>query len=352
MRPEEKPAVRAMFRRSFPFLLRLFFSWTPHTLVAVRAGAPVAAIVLKTYPLPRAGTGGLVAWIFTAPGARGTGAGQLLTDAGLKLLADLGCDEVTACVAGYNPSSSKLFATRGFAVLPPGEQLRRYGRRLLPTWWHLVHMADVGQFLWARPGPVRPDRPGLQWWGTWVATSLIALLAGWRAVGFGAVEALAFVAVPSILLIFFGARWLAMSQVAASHGLELRYRAWESGFSVSVVVALVFGGLFPCPGSLYPASDRWSYRALLPRLGPVALAGVLPTLVLTAAAWSLPRFADLSPTAGAWLGHALGVGTALIVFDIVLIFWPFVSFNGRRIWDWNRTAWVTLVLPALVVIFL
>jgi hypothetical protein len=40
MRPEEKPEVREMFRRSFAPVKRwFFFSWTPDVLVAERAGS-------------------------------------------------------------------------------------------------------------------------------------------------------------------------------------------------------------------------------------------------------------------------------------------------------------------------
>lgn len=346
MRPEERSEVREMFRRSFPLLLRLFFSWTPHTLVAERGGKLVGAIMLKTYPLPGGRKGGFVSWIFTAPEARGTGAGRRLIEAALDLFESQGCDEAAACVEGYNASSAKLFSTRGFSILSPGEQLRRYGLGVLPTWVRMSHVGDIGQFVWVRPGAARPDSPSLQWWGTLLVNTLIALLVLWRS---GGLNPLAFVAVPLMFLLFFGARWLAMRWTAAARGLEVRFRAWETGLLVSLGVALVLGGLFPVPGGVYPVSSRWSYRTLLPKLGPVALAGVLPTLLLTGAAWGLARFAGLPPGLDGWIGYVLFVGGWLALFDVVLVFWPFVSFNGRRIWDWNRPLWAVLALTALAV---
>jgi hypothetical protein len=157
------------------------------------------------------------------------------------------------------------------------------------------------------------------------------------------------VAVPLICLLFFGARWLAMRWAAAVQGLEVRFRAWETGLLVSLGVALAPGGLFPVPGGAYPVLGSWSYRVSLPKLGPMALAGVLPTLVLTATAWGLARFAGLAPGLEEWIGYALFVGGWLALFDVVLIFFPFVSFNGRRIWDWNRPVWMVLSLVALAV---
>jgi hypothetical protein len=37
----------------------------------------------------------------------------------------------------------------------------------------------------------------------------------------------------------------------------------------------------------------------------------------------------------------------LAVIDVLLPFFPFVSFGGRRIWDWNRVAWGVLVVAVL-----
>lgn len=345
MRSEEKAKVRELFRRSFPFLLRVFFSWTPVTLVAERDGNLVGAIMLKTYPLPDRRKGGLVSWVFTAPEARGTGAGQRLIEAALDHFASEGCDEVAASVEGYNTSSSKLFSTRGFSILSPGEQLRRYGVKMLPTWIRMSHVWDIGHFVWARPRQSRSDSPSVQWWGTLLANALVLFLVFWRT---GSFEPLTFVAVPLVSVLFFGARWLAMKWTAAARGLEVRFRAWETGFLMSIGVAGLFGSFFPVPGSAYPVENNWSYRDVLPTLGPMALAGVLPTLIITGIAWGLARFVGLPPRFDAWVDYVVFVGGWLAIFDVVLAVWPFVSFNGRRIRDWNQPIWIILALVALV----
>jgi hypothetical protein len=45
------------------------------------------------------------------------------------------------------------------------------------------------------------------------------------------------------------------------------------------------------------------------------------------------------------------IGLSLILFDIVLVFFPFVSFNGRRIWDWNKLLWGFLALATVMLFF-
>ena len=184
MRAEEKRDVGAIMRRSFELTQQLFFSWSSDVLVAEQDGKLLGAVVLKMFPLPGDRKGGLIAWVFTAPEARGTGAGQRLIEAALKFLEEQDCDELMACVEGYNSSSSKLFATRGFSILSPGEQFRRYGMGACAMWIHTFHYIDVGHFLWMRPAAAQPDNPAMQWWGNWLANVLIYLLALWRRSGF------------------------------------------------------------------------------------------------------------------------------------------------------------------------
>jgi hypothetical protein len=254
-------------------------------------------------------------------------------------------------VEGYNTSSSKLFSTRGFAVLSPGQQLRRYRLWLPRLWIRWKHLMDIGHLVWTRPGPDRPDSPRAQWWGSVVVNMLIALLALWRSgsdgVAAAGVNSAALVAVPLMVGLFLGARWAAMRCAAARRGLALRFRAWETGFLVSLVVALVFAFYFPIPGGAYPAGGQWSYRGSLPALGSMALAGVLPTLLLTGAALGLLWFADLPSDVAGWIGYALFVAAPLALFDTVMVFFPFISFGGRLIRDWNRPVWFVVAGVAL-----
>jgi hypothetical protein len=59
----------------------------------------------------------------------------------------------------------------------------------------------------------------------------------------------------------------------------------------------------------------------------------------------------LPPEIKTWINIARIIGKSLALFDIALIFFPFASFNGRRIWDWNRVVWGVLAAAAVVVYF-
>lgn len=356
MRQEELTAVRAISRQvslssTMMFSAMQFFSWKPDVLVAEYEGRLVGGAVLGTYPLPRGRTAGFVSWIFTAPEARGLGAGQRLIEAALELFEARGYQEAGACVEGYNTSSSKLFATRGFGILSPGEQFRRYGWLTPLVWGHTSHLMDVGHFYWARPRPQGKPRPALQWAVTAILSAGILALALWRQAAFGRVQvpalAAAMVAVPTV----YALRQLGMVLAAKAQGIRTEYRAWESGLTLGLGLALAFGQWLPAPGSLYPAGDRWTYREVLPRWAPLALAGVLPVLALAWAMWGLARWDGLPPEARLWVVNLRRMAVLTAFFDSVMAFFPFVSYNGRRLWDWNRLVWAVVAAPALVLLF-
>ncbi len=346
MEKDERRKVHAVMRQAFPLIQQWFFSWEPNVLVAEQDGRLLGGIVLKLFRLPRGRKGGLVAWIFTAPEARGLGAGQRVVEAGIEFFEQQACDEIFACVEGYNTSSSKLFASRGFSILSPGEQFRRYGLGIFTVWLKTFHFIDVGHFLWARPAAKSADSPVLQWWGTIAANTLLGLFVLWRANGFRAGNSVMWLILPLVILALFGLRYLGMRLAARGQGLAVRFRAWESGFPLSLGIALAFGSLFPVPGNMYPVAEQPRYRDLLPSLGRAALAGTLPVLFVVWAAWGALR---LGVPAGleAWLETLLQVGATLALFDIALPFFPFTSFNGRRLWDWNKVVWALLALATV-----
>ena len=150
-----------------------------------------------------------------------------------------------------------------------------------------------------------------------------------------------------IVVTLLGLREEAMRLVAWLRGLPVRHRAWESAFPLSLGVALALGVFFPVPGSVYPRQGAWHDRDLLPKLGPIAFAGAAAVLLFTWAAWALAGFGGVSPEVTQWLITARRAGLMLAVFDVLLPFSPFGSFDGRRVWDWNRAAWGVLAVAVL-----
>jgi ribosomal protein S18 acetylase RimI-like enzyme len=354
MGADDEEAVRALAGRAFSQLESLSFPRSPDALIAERGGELLGSVVLKTFGLPGIGQdgdrrGGVMLWLMVDPGARGLGVGGRLVDAALRSFEERGCQEVFACVEGYNSSSANLFAARGFTMLSLGEQLRRYG--LLGTlllWLRTSRLGgDVGHFLWARPGQLKPDDPALQWWIGVFASTLVLLLAGWRGSWLGGFGPTTILGALVIVVALCGLREGAMRLAARLQGLEVRHRAWESAFPLSIAIALALGMFLPVLGSIYPRQRTWRYRDLLPKLGPMAFAGASAVLIFAWAAWALAQFGGPLSEGAVWLRAAHTAGLMLAAFDVLLPFSLFTSFDGRRVWDWNRPAWGSLAAAVL-----
>jgi ribosomal protein S18 acetylase RimI-like enzyme len=315
MRDGEEQAVKTLAGRAFPPLGSAFFPSSPNALVAERDGKLVGAVVPRTFWLPGGRKCGVMFWLMTDPDVRGVGVGGQLVGDALRHFEGQGCTEVFAGVEGYNTSSANLLAGHGF--------------------------------LWARPGQARTNNPLLQWWVGVLVSSLMFLLAGWRGGWIGGSDLATVLGAVAIVVALYGLREGAMRLAAHLQGLPMRYRAWESAFPLSLGTALALGIFLPVPGSVYPRQRAWRYRTLLPKLGPVACAGASAVLIFAWAAWSVGRFSGLPPEVAAWLRAAHVAGLTLVAVDVLLAFFPFASFNGRRIWDWKRAAWGVLAVTAV-----
>ena len=355
---DDEEAARALAERAFSPLGSLSFPRSPDALIAERRGELVGAVVLRTFRLLGTGRdddhrGGVMLWLMTDPEARRLGVGGRLVEAALRSFGERGCQEVFACVEGYNSSSANLFAARGFTILSFGEQLRRYG--FLGTLWLWRKTcrlgADVGHFLWARPGQLKADEPALQWWTGVFASALVLLLAGWRSGWPKEFDPTIILGAVVIVAALYGLREGAMRLAARLQGLSVRHRAWEAPFPLSIAMALVLGVFFPVPGSIYPCQGTWHYRDLLPKMGPVGLAGASAVVAFAWATWVLAQLGEPLSEAAVWLRAAHSASLMLAAFDILLPFSLFSSFDGRRVWDWNRPAWGALAVAVLGLFF-
>ena len=74
----------------------------------------------------------------------------------------------------------------------------------------------------------------------------------------------------------------------------------------------------------------------------MAFAGASAVLVFAWAASALAQFGERLSEAAVWLRAAHTAGLTLAAFDVLLPFSRFSSFDGRRVWNWNRPAWGAL----------
>lgn len=356
MKKEEKRAVKKIMRRSFPFLARLFFSITPHTFVAEREKELIGGIVLSLFPL-KEGRGGLIGWIFALPTARNHGVASTLLEHALDFFEKEGVYRAFACIEGYNTSSSNLFQGKGFSYLSIVDQLKTFGFSTPLIWFHCQHFLDIGHFLWSKPLKKDSEEKieetqersiGL-WGSVFLVNSLLLLLSLWR---IGSLQREHFYLAPLSILLFLFIRDMSMAIAGRAQGLDLRYRAWESGLTLGALIAILFGGFFFAPGSRYPIKREWRYKDCLPSLGYMGMAGALSVILLTLLLSLLKSSSLLSPKLKELILLPISIGKHLSLIDTLFVFFPLSSFNGRRVLDFNVFLWILLAFLSLITFLL
>ena len=355
MRADERGQLRRVMRTCFGWFASLFFDTGKAAFVYDLDGQIAGGITLSSFPIDAERTGGIVKWLFVLPQARGRGAASALLEHALAWFAEEVCTDLFSCVEGHNTNSSNRFARTGFRILSFCQQVRLYGIRLPLVWFRTFHLTDVGLFLWSRhqddaldPAKQPQVSPSLRHTlhrsiagmaGTTLILVLAGLLMAWRQGQAVTLTTLWHLVVVAVGLM--GARMGAMVLTARWYPLPVLYRPWETGLLLTVLVPLLSGGVFVAPGGMYPLSRVWSYREWLPKLGPVAVAGAGALLL---AGWGLQTVRwVLSPGAsGPLVDLALFYVRAVVLFDVVFVFFPFEGFNGRRILNWRADVWAAV----------
>ncbi|TVR89316.1 MAG: GNAT family N-acetyltransferase [Spirochaetaceae bacterium] len=364
LRPGEKKELTRVMRTCFGWFGSLFFDLGDMAYVYELDGAIAGGITISSFRIDGTRRGGVVKWVFTLPEARGHGAASLLIDRAMEWFTEQGCTHTFACVEGYNTGSSNRFSGLGFRIFSFGEQLRSFGMRLPQVWLKTFHVVDLGHFLWTRvQGESDSEVTG-------EGNSQAATPPGRAGAGFGQLGAVAATlllhtlfmyllpvrqgtglapdylwSVPAALGLMFGLRFGAMWAAAAALRLRLQYRAWETGLLIVAVVSTLFGGIFFAPGGLYPDRSTYRYSELLPKLGPIACSGAAVLLALGWALWAA-RASGTALGDSALAALMLNYIRVLLVFEVLIPFFPMASFNGRRVLDWNRYLWALLAIGA------
>ena len=346
-----------------------FVSLTPHTLAARVDGELVGGAILEVVDGP-AGDVGIVSWLFTAPTAQGHGVGSELVDAAIDYLEDQGCRAIVTVVQWRNTASSSLFARRGFERVPSSALARRFGLKQGGlVWLETFHFLNVGCDLWclelaegrdgSSAGPpdgadsgdatrnTRDDRhrplggsAGRLLETVLVHVALLTIVVGGLDVRSWTLTTLALGAVGGLVIAL---RWLPFLAVAARDGRRWSVSSWGNVYPFAGAIALL-GGFLPVPGHLAPERSAWDYRDARPVLGPAATAWGLALLAILVGVVGVGGGLE-----GAHLHSLVLTLTVFVVVDLWVIVWPFDSYSGRLIYDWNRGVWAVLsVIGGLV----
>ncbi len=356
VRPGDAPAIARLARRAFGPTEAVFVRSRGEGFVVEAPDGLAAAVLLRVIPLSRGRKAGFVSWVMTDPDHRGRGLASALTARGVARLDEMGCERILTEIEGHNTGSQGVFRGLGFHPVGLRTQIAAFGLAGTVS----VHLRtnvifDPGHDLWlldAAPEPAAEGPQRLACWGLNAAFALMALGLGGGLLLSGAPSWPSVMQAAFMILavaVTLGLREAVMRGVARAHGMPVRFRGWVGGWGITAAIALLFGSLFPLPGSVYPAAPDWRYRAALPVLGRAALAGTAAVAALVALAlWTVAALPDT--LAGAFAASLLVIGTPLLVFDAVMAFPPFHAFNARRIHDLHRGLWAGMAALALLLV--
>ncbi len=342
MKKEEKKQVRRLVWHCFPITEAWPFRFTPHVLVVVHNEKIVGAVAIRIFSLPKKKKGSFIEYIFTDPEVRGMGFGQQLVEASLEYSEKQEVDEIMTQIKGDNTSSSKNFSLRGFTILSPGQQVKRYGFGIAPLWLGTMHILAKGQFLWVRTKIEKKDKPWLQWIGSLVTNILIFMLLAINPDSGVQFNLITFFSVSLILIYFFSLRYLIMKLTAIIMKLKVRFRPIEDWFGMSLILALLSGTFVPVPGNLYPKEETWTYREISKKLGGMAFMGSFAIVASTWFIYLIPFYVSIPSQFLLWYNWSLIIGAILSLLDTAFPFFPLEVYNGKRIWDLNKTIWLIL----------
>lgn len=363
---ETRQQLDSIASAAFPTPQNYIVELSEHTLAARIDDEIVGGVILDLVD-GADGPVGIVSWLFTSPEAQGRGIGGRLLREALEYLQATGCQAAVAVVQWSNTPSSKLFARRGFERISSLALVRRFGmKQSALVWGRSYHFMNVSCDLWFRSLSETTETTDAteqsvtqsvgdsgDWEGmgsksrsisrfgetVLIHTLMLAIVGGGVAVLTWDQTTLLLGGVGGSLIAL---RWLPYAVATILDDRRWQFWSWGNVYPFAGAIA-VFGGFLPVPGHVAPEQRDWSYQKALPVLGPAAttcaglLVGGLIALI------TLPgQFNDTI-----WESLRITL-TVFVVVDLWLITWPFDGYNGRVIYDWNRTVWAILSAGAAV----
>lgn len=335
MRPDEAGAIVKGQRRAFGFPFSLFVTKPKAALVAVRDERIVAAVTYKIINTA-GGKAGYLDVAYTDAEERGGGLGSRLYKATMDTLRDQGCGDITATIRDDNRPSWKIMERNGAAPLPFYRMIGPYGligAVKLALVGHLPYA--LGHEMWVT-GYEAKNRV----WGMLPGFLVINALLMMLSFGGSALTALGGLAV---LTADMAAGFLGTLGTRGRWYLQRPH----GGLALSVFVSAI-QGILPSHGSWQLREDSYDMKDRAGLLGRSTLCSWIATLIITAVSYGILKAGPQGPAA-LLLSGAVNLGFMYLIYRI-LAFFPFESFGGKRVWDWNRWGYGVMAAASAAVV--
>lgn len=127
--------------------------------------------------------------------------------------------------------------------------------------------------------------------------------------------------------------------MAQKFGCWAEFRAFDWGLLLAVFMAVFMGRVFAAPGAVFIAGQISREES-----GKIAVFGPLTNILLAVIFWIL-----LQVLGGYKLFmYGYSINSGLAFFNL----WPFLFFDGFKIFTWKKQVWGLLMLAATALVFL
>ena len=282
---------------------------------------------------------GLLSWIFVDKEAQGHRLGSRLLEAGIHAMDEAGLKTQFALVRADNTASWNLFAKNGYTRPSVLRSLFGYSRTGFLK--RFGYSLATGYSTWVRDDALKNASVHPKRWA--ILKSLLFSLFIGAALSLFSLRGTEFFLIGMAMVAgITGLRMLVAYPIARMSG-PVRFDAAQGGTTLSVILALAFGGWWPTFGFFVPKEDIWRDSEFARYKGLQAFSTWM-SLVLVYGVIRLVRPGLL--TAG------LETILDLIIIYQLIPFFPFDGMDGAKVLSYSKVLYaIGVVLSLLAIIF-
>ena len=130
--------------------------------------------------------------------------------------------------------------------------------------------------------------------------------------------------------------------LAQKYGAIAEFRSFDSMLVLALAMSYFLGIVFAAPGAVMIAGGNINIK----RYGKISAAGPIVNLVL-ALIFLVLKISNISQAITLIGKYGFFVNSWLALFNMI----PFWEFDGRKIFNWNKIVWFSIVIIALIFLF-
>lgn len=332
MVPEEKRALHKVAVKSFSPLeaLGAIFTTPKQAVVATVNDDIAGGMYWKVFKGREGRKIGYLELGFVSKAYRGKGIGGMVYPAAMQKLKDEGCDTIVSMVTDDNASSWGLLQRHGYSKATFIDMLREFGLvTSLSLWIGTFFCFTFGYNFWISK-PVK-EQKSLPEMGTFLLLNLFIML----------IHSILFLPENGFNMtsLYAGFIVMAMGILSGGIGCLISGEQWQFG--------LTRGGFLlpPFIGNFFPILGRWypkEYQNTIQQKKAMGLQATIEWLILLLFYMSLLFFAGDGE-----LQQRLIPFSSTILFLRIIPISPLGHFGGERVFSWNKTVYILLVIATL-----